>query len=60
MAGNRQRGVIEISEDAHKQNEVYRPWKDIVSGETRRNAVSPDPFAALPPLLAPRDTRRVG
>ena len=26
-------GVTVILEDAYKQNTVYRPWKDITSGE---------------------------
>ena len=33
MATDIKRGVVVIPEDAYKQNEVYRPWKDIKSTE---------------------------
>ena len=34
MATDTTRVVVIIPEDAYKQNEVYRPWKDIKSSET--------------------------
>ena len=34
MATAEQAVVIEISEEAYKQNTVYRPWADILWGET--------------------------
>ena len=33
MATDTNRVVVVIPEDAYKQNEVYRPWKDIKSSE---------------------------
>ena len=33
MATDTKRVVVVIPEDAYKQNEVYRPWKDIKSSE---------------------------
>ena len=34
MVTDIKRGVVVIPEDAYKQNEVYRPWKDVKPSET--------------------------
>jgi hypothetical protein len=46
MATAEQAGVIEISEEAYKQNTVYRPWADILWGETKAGQEKPLPEAA--------------
>ena len=46
MAAEEQAGVIEISEEAYKQNTVYRPWADILWGEVTVGQEEPPPKTA--------------
>ena len=43
MKGPAKPQVTVILEDAYKQNTVYRPWKDITSGQkTGKHTLPPD------------------
>ena len=50
MATTKELPVIEINEDAYKQNSVYRPWDETITSDTAAKAAIPS--QALKALVA--------